>query len=263
MARRFGVSAAVLTLLMTGQVGEVRGGPVRTTCAWDQYYDDHVQACGPCNELCDATRLSSTAQQCDRLCSEYVASTKCLADQYYDPVAKSCAPCGELCSEGDAKGRSHDCLHRCGKHVEAKQAGAGRSHPTSPDTDTGHTSSSWLPGIVATVTVSVMAVVAILGLTAVHRFRQTQGRYQPAPGRDVTNPPTNSEQATRVSTPVQVSNEDMAADQVVNGWQRQMSPLLGTAATQGDHVQYGIAETDPAAPSSAAFWHVQHQQYSC
>ncbi|XP_076456522.1 uncharacterized protein LOC143290865 [Babylonia areolata] len=150
------------------------------------------------------------------------------------------------------------------EHVEAKQPGAGRSHPTGPDTDTGHTSSSsWLPGIVATVTVNVMAVVAILGLTAVHRFRQTQGRYQPAPGRDVTDSSTNSEQATRVSTPVQVSNEDMAADQVVNGSQRQMSPLLDTAATQGDHVQYGIAETDPAAPSSAAFWHVQHQQYSC
>ncbi|KAL8612445.1 hypothetical protein ACOMHN_058573 [Nucella lapillus] len=107
----------VSVAIVTGVDGR-RHGSVR--CGLFEYYDKHMDDCGPCNEICDAMELTKTEKQCKSSCSGYLMAAKCTYNQYYDDVVGSCAPCSELCSLSHITGTTEECSTRCHNYLKAQ-----------------------------------------------------------------------------------------------------------------------------------------------
>ena len=56
----------IIASLALFQVSAVRSNPV---CAWDEYYDENMENCGPCREICVNMKVTRTERQCQKQCS--------------------------------------------------------------------------------------------------------------------------------------------------------------------------------------------------
>lgn len=112
--RNFIIATVIVGLCMVARVDGKRGG-----CKMFQYYDEHMDSCGPCREICHQMKKTRTEHQCQTQCSDYLIAATCTYRQYYDDIVKACGPCSEICDHSDLKGTTQECGTKCQDYLKA------------------------------------------------------------------------------------------------------------------------------------------------
>lgn len=101
------------TCLLFMGVLAASGASLKKKCDWSEYYDENMNDCGPCREICDQMAATGTEEQCQAQCREYLISRKCTYVQYYDQWTESCESCPEICDNQNVTGTQQQCTDSC------------------------------------------------------------------------------------------------------------------------------------------------------